>query len=106
MNALFSSFGKVQNSCDYFWSFTQNPELAVFPQIFTKYIHQVVKKTIRRVRQMYVNCSPLFATFAIRSPNISQVVSNSPIDRHARQLVTKCLPNRHKAIIWLSPNDH
>ena len=42
---------------------------------------------------------------AIYSPSSCQTISNSPIDRHFRQLVTRCLLNDLKTITHSSPND-
>ena len=78
----------------------QIPKQLLFSPTFPK-----LWQTIRQIRQMYANCLPLFATFAIWSPNSSRVVTNSPIDRHAGQLVANILTNHLKTISLSSPND-
>ena len=78
-------FGNVQNSRDYSGTLTFYPNARTVA-VFTKYS---------------LSCGKIIAGFAICSPNSS----NSLIDRHARQLVAKCLWSDLKPITFSSPND-
>ena len=111
----FSSLAKLSlcspNVLPKFWKCSKfDPRLFGDPDIWSE-----IPKAVAVSLKYSPSCGKLFAGFAkltstarhIRnfSPNSSQTVTNSPIYRHACQLVAKWLPNDLKTIIFSSSKE-